>query len=76
MPPVADIEAVIAPKPLPVGDIVNDDKAAARHSEALESWGESLNAAGARLCRWFVQNGATLPFACPEPFKATQKVER
>lgn len=64
-PPVADIEAVTAPKPKPVGDIVNDDKAAARHSEALESWGEGLSAAGVRLCRWF--HDAGVPVVCPEP---------
>lgn len=56
-PPAADIEAVTAPKPKPSGDIVNDDTAAARHSEALESWGESLSAAGHRLCRWFRDAG-------------------
>lgn len=64
-PPVADIEAVTAPKPVPVGDIVNDDTAAARHSEALESWGESLSAAGIRLCHWFRDAGASV--TCPEP---------
>lgn len=64
-PPAADIQAAIEPKPRPVGDIVNDDTAAATYSAALEAWGERLSTAGGRLCRWTVANGATLPFECP-----------
>jgi hypothetical protein len=57
-PPAADIEALTAPKPLPKGDIVNNDTAAALHSEAIEAWGDGLSAAGKRVCRWFVEAGA------------------
>lgn len=66
-PPVADVEALIQPKPKPTGDIVNDDTASAKHSEAIETWGERLSAAGGSLCRWLKDTGAELPFDCPKP---------
>jgi hypothetical protein len=46
---------------------VNDDTAAALHSSKVETWGDGLSAAGARMCRWFAETGAKLPFDCPKP---------
>lgn len=66
-PPVADVRALVEPKPAIVGDIVNDDTAAALHSSKVETWGDGLSAAGARMCRWFAETGAKLPFDCPKP---------
>lgn len=65
-PPAADLRAAIEPKPVPPADLVTSEEAAARYDAAVESWGERLNAAGGRLCRWVLANGGTLPFSCPE----------
>lgn len=64
-PKSADIEAAIAPKPVAPAEIVTSAQAAAQYDVAVESWGESLWRAGARICRWAVDSGAQLPFACP-----------
>ncbi len=63
-PPAADIAKVTTPKPAIVGDIVNDDTASAMHSAKVETWGDTVSAAGRRLCRWFVANGAKV--TCPD----------
>jgi hypothetical protein len=31
----------------------------------VESWGDRMNAAGGRICRWVLDNGGKLPFQCP-----------
>jgi hypothetical protein len=41
---------------------VTDEEAAARYDAELESWGERVQSAGLRLCRWFNANGAV--FEC------------
>jgi hypothetical protein len=45
---------------------VTSAKAAALHDIAIETWGETIHAAGARICRWAKNNGAKLDFECPE----------
>lgn len=47
-------------------EAIADDKAAARYSENLESWGERGWSQIARLCRWAATNGAT-GLDCPKP---------
>lgn len=62
-PPAVLVSDVTEVKPQPKGDIVNDDTAAATYSADLESWGERLQAAGVRVCRWMAANGAAVE--CP-----------
>lgn len=64
-PPSADLMALTEAKPVPGVEILTSEAAANRHDAAVESWGDRLSAAGARVCRWAVDNGAKLPFACP-----------
>jgi hypothetical protein len=64
-PPPADLQAVSEPKPRPPVEIVTSAMAAAEYDIDLELWGERVSAAGGRLCRWSVRNGAKLPFDCP-----------
>ena len=56
-PPPADIEAVTEAKPLPPLDIVENEQAATDYDEAIEAWGERVQSAGLRICRWFRDNG-------------------
>ena len=64
-PPAADLRAVTESKPEPTMDILTSAKAEADYNAATEAWGDRLRAAGARICRWSVDVGAKLPFACP-----------
>lgn len=64
-PRSADLQAVTAAKPVPSADIVISAQAAAAFDVAIERWGDGVSAAGARICRWAVRNGAALPFPCP-----------
>jgi hypothetical protein len=64
-PPSADLEAAIAAKPVAPATIVSSAQAAADYDIAVETWGDGVSAAGARICRWAIANGAKLPFACP-----------
>ena len=57
-PPPADVEAATEPKPLPPMEIATDEAAAVAYDEAIESWGERVQAAGVRVCKWLVENGA------------------
>ena len=66
-PPSADVEAVTSPKPQPTPDIVTDPQANARYNAAVESWGDTIHAAGVRICLWAQQSGAKLPFKCDRP---------
>lgn len=50
---------------MPPDAIVNDARVRAQYDADVENWGERVQAAGGRLCRWFVGTGATLPFSCP-----------
>jgi hypothetical protein len=46
-------------------EVVTSAKAAAEYDIEIELWGERLQSAGGRICRWAVDNGAVLPFNCP-----------
>lgn len=61
----ADVKALVAPKPVPSPSIVTDDAASARHSQAIEQWGDGLSRAGRRLCRSFERQAVALGFVCP-----------
>lgn len=63
-PPAIDVEGAAEPKPLPPPEIATDEDAALQYDLALEAWGERVSAAGRRVCRWLVKNGAE--YACPE----------
>tara|TARA_B100000378_G_scaffold144489_1_gene116702 strand:+ start:872 stop:1009 length:138 start_codon:yes stop_codon:yes gene_type:complete len=39
-------------------EIATDEAAAVAYDEAIESWGERVQAAGVRVCKWLVENGA------------------
>jgi len=56
-PPPADIAAVTEAKPLPSPDILTDPAASDRYGASVESWGERVQAAGVRLCRFFAAQG-------------------
>ena len=66
-PPAPDIQAAVEAKPVPADNIVTSDQASADYSAAVEAWGDRAHAAGARICRWVVDAGGKLPFACPKP---------
>lgn len=57
-PPPADVEALTTAKPAPPVEIVTDAEIAALYSAEVETWGETLQAAGLRVCRWMVEQGA------------------
>ncbi|OGT55465.1 MAG: hypothetical protein A3E01_09155 [Gammaproteobacteria bacterium RIFCSPHIGHO2_12_FULL_63_22] len=54
------------PKPVPTDAIVTDPVAAEHYNAALESWGDRLHSAGARLCRFFQRTGMPGVDFCPE----------
>jgi len=56
-PPAQDIAAVTEAKPKPSPDILTDPAASDRYGASVESWGERVQAAGVRLCRFFVAQG-------------------
>ena len=66
-PPAADVSAAIEPKPIAPPEIVTSAQANARYNIGIEAWGERVNRAGGRICRWIVDNGGELPFDCPPP---------
>jgi hypothetical protein len=66
-PPVPDLLAVTEPKPVAPVEIVTSQRAADLYSSDVEAWGDRVSAAGSRICRWTVDAGAKLPFACPAP---------
>ena len=64
-PPAADLRAVTEPKPAPTMDILTSAKVEADYNASVEAFADRVAAAGARICRWSVDVGAKLPFACP-----------
>lgn len=56
-PPRADLQAMTEVKPLPDDAIASDPLAEAHYNAAVESWGERLFSAGARLCRFHQRQG-------------------
>jgi hypothetical protein len=65
-PPVADLQAAVEPKPVPPDNIADSDQANADYSVSLESWGDRISAAGARLCRWS-KSVYKVKVDCPKP---------
>ena len=53
-PPLADLQAVTESKPVPGDDIATDPQAEAHYNAEVEGWGERVQSAGRRLCRFFV----------------------
>lgn len=66
-PPSADLRAAVTAKPVAGPEIVTSAKAAAEYDIALEKWGDTLFAAGGRICRWMIDQGAPLDFCPPDP---------
>ena len=64
-PPSADLK--VEAKPELSVEAVASDNALALHDDEVEVWGERGWEAVARICRWSVTNGASLPFRCPLP---------
>lgn len=63
----ADVKVLLTPKPIPSDDILTDAAANDRHNVAIETWGETLSKAGARVCRALAVDGFPLGFTCPAP---------
>lgn len=62
-PPRAELQAVTETKPIPPASILTDTTASDRYNAQLEAWGERVQAAGVRLCRYFKSKG--MQVACP-----------
>lgn len=62
-PPAADLR--VAPKPVLAPEAVSSEAALDQYDVDLEAWGEDGWKAVGRICRWAVENGARLTFACP-----------
>lgn len=57
-PPAADVEAAVERKPIAPVAIVTDAQAEARYNADVESWGDRVQAAAVRTCRWMNERGA------------------
>ena len=66
---MADVKALVETKPVPTDAILTDDGAAQAYGIEVETWGERLSRAGARVCRALAADGVALPFACPSVAK-------
>lgn len=64
-PPTADLR--VEAKPALTVEALASDNALALHDDEIEAWGERGWETVARICRWSVTNGASLPFRCPKP---------
>ena len=56
-PPAIDVEAATEPKPVPPMEIATSEEAALAYDLELEAWGERVQSAGVRLCKWFNEQG-------------------
>lgn len=56
-PPLADLKAVTEAKPIPDDAILTDPVADAHYNASVESWGDRVQSAGVRLCRFFRETG-------------------
>jgi hypothetical protein len=52
-------------KPVPTDEIAADPVAEAHYNAAVESWGDRLHSAGARLCRFFEETDMPGVDFCP-----------
>ena len=57
LPPRADLIAATEAKPAPDDAIATDPVAEAHYNASVEAWGDRVQAAGARLCRFFQRRG-------------------
>jgi hypothetical protein len=64
-PPVDDLKAAVARKPVPSDDIATSDQANADYSAAIEGWGDGLFDAGGRICRWAAATDRIRVPGCP-----------
>lgn len=65
-PPLADLKAATEAKPLPDDAIATDPVAEAHYNASVESWGDRLHSAGARLCRFFSRTDMPGVDFCPK----------
>lgn len=65
-PRASDVEAVTLAKPTPSVEAVTDAAAKARDDEAIETWGETLRAAGVNLCL-VLEERFKVDYNCGEP---------
>ncbi len=56
-PPAQDLKAATEPKPVPPVEILTSSQASDRYDVDLELWGERVQRAGVRICRWAKDNG-------------------
>ena len=63
-PPRPDVNAVTETKPVPPTTILTDPTTSDRYNAELENWGERVQAAGVRLCRYFKEQGMEVD--CPD----------
>lgn len=54
-PPRADLAAATEAKPVPGDEIATDPVAEAHYNADVEAWGDRLQSAGGRLCRFFAR---------------------
>ena len=66
-PPLADVTAATERKPVPDDAIATDPVAEAHYNASVESWGDRIGSAGARLCRFFLAMKMPGLKACPTP---------
>ena len=64
-PSVEDLR--VTPKPVPSDEVLVSREAGEKHDNAVEAWGEAGWAMVARQCRFWRDQGMTLPFTCPPP---------
>lgn len=65
-PPRADVQAAVEAKPVPGDNIATDDVAFQHYNADVESWGDRLHAAGARLCRFYLALKMPGLTSCPQ----------
>lgn len=63
LPDARDLRPEAKPRLDPAA--LGSEHALNEHDDQVEAWGERGWATVGRLCRWFVTNGAELPFDCP-----------
>lgn len=63
---MADLKALVEPKPVPTDDIATSDQAAADYDASVEAWGDRISSAGGRICRWS-ESVYRVKIGCPKP---------
>lgn len=76
-PPRSVVEAATEVKPVPPTTILTDPTASDQYNAEVESWGERVQAAGVKLCRYF--KGKGMQVDCPDvatPLPADAAISR